>query len=86
MIDVLKKLILEDREVGIVKEIFRAYMELGSFEKVAIHVNRLGYKTRKGLSFVAESISTIIRNPTYKGVVYLRKYKMVGKKKEKENT
>ncbi|MCU5024467.1 recombinase family protein [Bacillus cereus] len=78
-----KKLILEDREVGIVKEIFRAYMELGSFEKVAIHVNRLGYKTRKGLSFVAESISTIIRNPTYKGVVYLRKYKMVGKKKKK---
>lgn len=78
-----KKLIIEDREVGIVKEIFRAYIELGSFEKAAIHVNRLGYKTRKGLSFVAESISTIIRNPMYKGVVYLRKYKMVGKKKKK---
>lgn len=62
--------IVED-QANIVRMIFNLYVTSGKgFYDISRHLNRLGYKTKKGGNFEARSIKYIIQNPIYKG--YLR--------------
>ena len=58
--------VVED-QANIVRMIFSLYVTSGkSFYDISRHLNRLGYKTKKGGNFEARTIKYIIQNPIYK--------------------
>lgn len=64
-------LVIVEDQAKIVRMIFHLYANsLMGFYDIARHLNRLGYKTKKGGTFEARTIKYIIQNPIYKG--YLR--------------
>lgn len=64
-------LVIVEDQANIVRMIFNLYANsrMGFYE-IARHLNRLGYKTKKGGAFEARTVRYIIQNPIYKG--YLR--------------
>ena len=59
--------VVED-QANIVRIVFNLYVTSGkSFYDISRHLNRLGYKTKKGGNFEARTIKYIIQNPIYKG-------------------
>lgn len=64
-------LVIVEDQANIVRMIFNLYANTRmGFYEIARHLNRLGYKTKKGGAFEARAIRYIIQNPIYKG--YLR--------------
>jgi site-specific DNA recombinase len=64
-----KKLVINEGEAAVVKMIFDLYTNSGmNYSAIAEHLNRLGYKTKRGSSFRSSGISYIIHNPAYIGV------------------
>lgn len=63
------RLVIEPREAEIVKLIFDRYDKKTPMLKIAEDLNAEGYRTRKGTTFQAASIRSIIQNrPLYEGM------------------
>jgi site-specific DNA recombinase len=66
----IKRLIPNKEETELVNLIFDLYLEEGKLGAVATRLNTSGYQTRKGNLFSKEAVRTILRNPTYLGLVH----------------
>ncbi|MCT4604841.1 MAG: recombinase family protein [Marinisporobacter sp.] len=80
-----KTLIIDEKESYIIKKIFdlSANKNMGT-RSIAIHLNTLGYLTRKHKPFSSSSIVRILKNPTYYGQMIHKRQRYVkkdGKKK-----
>lgn len=63
------RLVINEDEVGIVRHVFKRRDEGASTPVIADELNKLGYRTRKGLPFVATGIRSILENrPLYEGM------------------
>lgn len=62
-----KKLIINEKEANIVKFIFETYNKTKNYYKTAKICNEKGFKGKKGNTFHASSIKTIIQNQIYCG-------------------
>lgn len=56
------KLFVNEPEVPVVKKVFELREKKMSMEKVAIELNRLGYKTRKGMEFKPMTVQRIVKH------------------------
>lgn len=63
------KIVIDDAIAPVVELIFKKYIEVGSFGKVKKYLDVEGYKTNRGKSFSKQSISDILSNDFYKGIV-----------------
>ena len=59
------ELLVEKEESCLVRDIFSAYVEAGSYREVADRLNREGRYTRRGKAFLPARIGEILRNPVY---------------------
>ena len=66
----IKRLIPNEKEARLINLIFDRYLEEGKLGAVAQWLNTSGYRTRKGNLFSKEAVRTILRNPTYLGLVH----------------
>lgn len=57
-----RKYSLNETESKVVKTIFGMYINNYSYQQIADHLNRKGYKTKKGLPFNKNSFSSILEN------------------------
>lgn len=65
-----KQLVVVPEEAEIVKLIFHKFVNEGwGTKRIANYLNLCGYKTKKGKPFSITSVTTILRNPIYKGYV-----------------
>lgn len=60
---------IHPREAECVKQIFRLRNDGMSLRKIANIVNSLGYSTKKGNDFRAKTVSRILKNDKYKGIM-----------------
>lgn len=60
-------IVIDEEKVGVVKEVFAKYLELGSIGKVKKYLDAKGYKTNRGKEFSAQSINNILTNEFYTG-------------------
>ncbi len=65
-----KKLVVDNKQAKIIKEIFNQYNQSHSLYKVTKNINKKGYKTNNNKEFTQTSIYRILSNPIYIG--YLR--------------
>jgi len=64
----LRRLTVDEREAGIVRQLFTAYADSGTgFYTLAKRLNAMGLRTRKDTPYCVTSISKILRNPVYVG-------------------
>ena len=63
-----KKLGIHPEEGPIRKMMYDLFLELRRKKAVASHLNRAGYRTRKGSQFCATTIGRLIQDPTAKGL------------------
>ncbi len=64
-----KCLKINEHEARIVRTVFDLYTrDYISMSKIAIHLNTLGYTTKRGKKFRSDSISVILQNPVYIGI------------------
>lgn len=63
------QVVVEPEEAKIVETIFRKYLEVESIGGVKKYLDNESIKTRRGLSFSKQSISDILNNDFYKGVI-----------------
>lgn len=63
------RLSINNRESMVIREIFELRSRLETYKSIAEHMNRKGYKTKRGNSFGTKSIRTILKNPIYAGLV-----------------
>lgn len=68
-----KKLYINPTEARVVETIFKQYLKLESLRGVTQWLNSNGYRTRKGKTWAAPSISRILSNPTYIGNIWYNK-------------
>lgn len=61
--------VIDEESADIVKEIFSKYLELKSIGKVMKYLDGKEYKTKRGNSFSAQTVSNILSNSFYKGEV-----------------
>lgn len=74
-----KKLVLNEQEYPVVKEIFRLATNNMSFMEIAVNLNLRGFKTKKANDFTQASVKTILNNRAYVGdVVYRQASKIKG--------
>jgi len=64
-----KKLVIDEKEAKIVKNIYENYIASGSLAKVYNELKNKGIKDRKGLSFSKSNIYYILRNIIYTGKI-----------------
>ena len=62
-----KQLVINKKEANIIKFIFETYNKTHNYYKTAQMCNSKGFKGKKGQSFHASSIKTIIKNQIYCG-------------------
>lgn len=68
-------IIVNKNESKIIKKIFDLYDQSGKgYRSIAVELNRLGYKTKRGNAFGIPAIRDILANPTYKGYVRFLNY------------
>jgi len=73
------ELVVNEKEMKIVRLIFNKYLELGSYQEVAKYVNGLGYKSKEyinrkgerkgGRKFIDTTIGQILKNSIYIGKI-----------------
>jgi len=73
------QLVVNPKEVEIVRTIFQKYLEFASYHKVAEYLNSKGYKTKKfksrrgkeqgGREFIDAYIQRVLKNPVYIGKI-----------------
>lgn len=63
------KIIIDDAAAEIVALIYKKYLELHTFGKVKKYLDAEGYVTNRGKCFSKQSISDILNNDFYKGIV-----------------
>ncbi|WP_094094811.1 recombinase family protein [Paenibacillus physcomitrellae] len=78
-----KKLVIIESEAFIVREIFNMYLSGRGFKAIAHQLNRLGYKTKRGVAFSINSVRTIILNPAYAGFIRFNKQQDWNEKRRK---
>lgn len=64
------KLIVNESEAEVVKLIFEYYEKGFSYQKIADHLNKHGYKTKLGGSFTKNSFISILRQEKYIGTYF----------------
>jgi len=62
-------LVLNIRESEVVKRIFTMFMHGKSLNKIAKHLNENNISPKKGKKWYAKTISNILRNPIYCGII-----------------
>lgn len=62
------KLVINEWETEAVKLIFKLYLEGYGYSHIIGELNRKGYKTKRGVEFVKNSLYEILRNEKYSGV------------------
>lgn len=72
-LDQNKKLIINEKEAEAVKRIFELYNQGYGYGQIIGHLNRQGFKTKKGRSFRKNSIYEILINEKYTGVFIYNK-------------
>lgn len=70
--ETLGKLVVDEYEAMIVKEIFKKYLEGKGQNRIARELNESGYKTRSNTDWNIRQIGRILKNETYLGIL---KYK-----------
>ena len=71
-----KYLIVEESEAEVVREIFRLYTEEGiSMNEIAYALDGKGYLRRNGARWIPGRISQTIKNPIYKGELFVNRQK-----------
>jgi len=77
-----EKLEIDDKESQIVQMIFRLYSEpCSSLRKIALRLNQIGHKTKKGNLFESATIHDVLRDPIYTGKWFANRYFTGGKLK-----
>ena len=66
---------VEESEAEIVKEIFRLYLEGNGVTRITSILNKEGWKTMNGYSFLQTGVRRILRNIDYMGALILQKSK-----------
>lgn len=64
-----RKVVIDYNNHIVVQDIFRKFVETGSYAKVERHCEAMGYKTRSGKSFTRQHISNMLHNDFYIGIV-----------------
>jgi site-specific DNA recombinase len=64
-----KKLIVDEKEATLVRNIFDLYINGKGYKAIANQLNKEGYKTKKKAFFAIPTIRTIITNPLYAGFI-----------------
>jgi site-specific DNA recombinase len=59
------KLIIEEDEASIVRFVYNKYLETKSIRGTAHELNRLGYKTKKGVTWNPNQVQRILKNALY---------------------
>jgi len=59
------KLVIDEDEAAIVRQIFDMYIELGSIRGTAIKLNQVGIKTKSGSNWSDSQVSRILQNAIY---------------------
>lgn len=75
------KLIINEHESAIVKEIFELRVTGKGYKSIVNHINTKGYRTKKGNPFGINSIKTILENPTYAGLIRWGKHRQWSSKR-----
>ncbi|MGG4037879.1 recombinase family protein [Heyndrickxia ginsengihumi] len=79
----IRKLVINEDEYPLVKEIFSLASKNMSYQEIAINLNMRGYRTRQGNLFHSYSIKAILMNRAYVGyVTYRQKSKVKGQPDE----
>ena len=68
-----KALLIHEEHAVLVKRIFHAYEEMGSFLKLQAYLEKGGYKTQNGYLFNRGGLHALLTNPIYIGKVRHRK-------------
>ena len=63
-----KKLVLNELEAEAVKIIFARYLDGYTYNEIVVELNRSGYKTKCGKTYVTNSLNSILQNEKYAGV------------------
>ncbi|MEK4848169.1 recombinase family protein [Bacillus sp. FSL W8-0183] len=63
------KLVINEEEASIVREIFHMYTTGHGYKSIANHLNKKGFTTKKNKSFSISAIKTILTNPLYVGMI-----------------
>lgn len=69
------KLVINEHESNIVKEIFELRSLGHGYKSIVNHINTKGFKTKKGNPFGINSVKTILENPTYAGFIRWGKHR-----------
>jgi len=72
------KIVIDEVTAPTVELIYKKYLELQSLGKVKNHLDVEGYKTNRGKQFSRQSISDILSNDFYKGILTHGDIKKVG--------
>lgn len=64
-----RKVVIDYNNHLIVQDIFKKFVEVGSYAKVERYCEGMGYKTRSGKSFTRQQISNMLHNDFYIGIV-----------------
>ncbi|SCW86742.1 Recombinase [Paenibacillus tianmuensis] len=79
-----KELIIVPQEAEIVKLIFQKFTdECWGTKRISNYLNSIGYRTKNGKAFSITAVSTIIKNPVYKG--YIQYNQVINWEKERRN-
>ena len=68
-----KKLYVDEREAKLIKQIFDKYLEAESLRAVTHWLNKGKHPSRYGTTWAANSVSRVLRNPTYIGKLVYNK-------------
>ncbi|MGD6834276.1 recombinase family protein [Sutcliffiella halmapala] len=77
------RLEIVETEAFIVKEIFRLYSEGRGLKSLTNHINKLGYKSKKGNLFSINAVKEILMNPIYIGKIRFNRRENWSEKRRK---
>lgn len=69
-----KRYILNEKEVPIVRLIFKRYLEGLTYGDIVNELNKLGYKTKRGTKFSKSGLNKILSNEKYCGTYVFNQY------------